>query len=63
MCLLPLLLRKGLNFGSGGFRILGTGIFVYYFREMRTFENEDQKLPKKPEIQSCITQLFKNNKK
>ena len=26
-------------------------------------ENEDQKLPKKPQIQSCITQFFKNNKK
>ena len=26
-------------------------------------KNEDQKLPKKPQIQSCITQFFKNNKK
>ena len=35
--------------------------------EMVTLElipkNEDQKLPKKPQIQSCITQFFKNNKK
>ena len=26
-------------------------------------ENEDQKLPKKPQIQSCIAKFFKNNKK
>ena len=26
-------------------------------------ENEDTKLPKKPQIQSCITQFFKNTKK
>ena len=35
--------------------------------EMVTLElipkNEDQKLPKKPQIQSCITQFFKSNKK
>ena len=35
--------------------------------EMVTLElipkNEDQKLPNKPQIQSCITQFFKNNKK
>ena len=26
-------------------------------------ESEEQKLPEKPQIQSCITQFFKNNKK
>ena len=25
-------------------------------------ENEDQRLPKKPQVQSCITQFFKNKK-
>ena len=28
-----------------------------------TLKNEDQKFPKKPKIQSCITQFFKSNKK
>ena len=25
-------------------------------------ENEDQRLPEKPQVQSCITQFFKNKK-
>ena len=31
--------------------------------EVEVTENEDHKPPKKPQIQSCITQFFKINKK
>ena len=41
-----------------------TGLFVYYFRKnVYDLKNEDRKLPKKPEIQSCITEFYKNDKK
>ena len=42
--------------------------FLFFERRRRNghswinSRSEDQKLPKKPQLQSCITQIFKNNK-
>ena len=37
--------------------------FIPESEEQKSPEIEERKLPEKPQIQSCITQFFKNNKK
>ena len=37
--------------------------FILESEEQKSPEIEERKLPEKPQIQSCITQFFKNNKK
>ena len=60
---------------SGGFCILGIVytvkthileldfLFITFEKNVYDLKNEDRKLPKKPQIQSCITEFYKNDKK